>query len=83
MVNDSDPDSDVSRFVPVNEIPQTNTNHPNIRAADNFLKQGVAYASLGAKGVFLQNPEVLSLPSFYMHDLPVIGGLIHYLQFQL
>ena len=28
------------------------------RAPDNFLKQGVADASLEAKGVFLQNPEV-------------------------
>ena len=35
------------------------------RAPDNFLKQGVADTSLGAKGVFLQNPEVFSLPSFY------------------
>ena len=35
------------------------------RAPDNFLKQGVADASLGAKGIFLQNPEVFSLPSFY------------------
>ena len=35
------------------------------RAPDNFLKQGVANASLGAKGVFLQNPVVFPLPSFY------------------
>ena len=28
------------------------------RAPDNFLKQGVADASLEAKGVVLQNPEV-------------------------
>ena len=35
-----------------------------IRAPDNFLKQGVADASLEAKGVFLQNAEVFSLPSF-------------------
>ena len=34
------------------------------RAPDNFLKQGVADASLEAKGVFLQNAEVFSLPSF-------------------
>ena len=34
------------------------------RAPDNFLKQGVADASLEANGVFLQNPEVFSLPSF-------------------
>ena len=35
------------------------------RAPDNFLKQGVAAASLEAKGFFLQNPEVFSLPIFY------------------
>ena len=34
------------------------------RAPDNFLKQGVADALLEAKGVFLQNAEVFSLPSF-------------------
>ena len=34
------------------------------RAPDNFLKQGVAEASLEAKGVFLQNQVVFSLPSF-------------------
>ena len=32
------------------------------RAPDNFLKQGVA--SLEAKGVFLQNPEVFFTPKF-------------------
>ena len=36
----------------------------NNRAPDNFLKQGVADASLGAKGVFLQNPEVFFTPKF-------------------
>ena len=30
----------------------------HVRAPDNFLKQGVADASLEANGVFLQNPEV-------------------------
>ena len=35
-----------------------------IRAPDNFLKQGVADASLEIEGVFLQNAEVFSLPSF-------------------
>ena len=35
-----------------------------LSAPDNFLKQGVADASLEAKGVFLQNAEVFSLPSF-------------------
>ena len=35
-----------------------------LRAPDNFLKQGVADVSLEAKGVFLQNAEVFSLPSF-------------------
>ena len=34
------------------------------RAPDNFLKQGVADASLGAKGVFLQNPENFFTPKF-------------------
>ena len=34
------------------------------RAPDNFLKQGVADVSLEAKGVFLQNAEVFSLPNF-------------------
>ena len=34
------------------------------RAPDNFLQQGVADASLGAKGVFLQNPEVFFTPKF-------------------
>ena len=34
------------------------------RAPDNFLKQGVADASFEARGVFLQNAEVFSLPSF-------------------
>ena len=37
---------------------------PISRAPDNFLKQAVADASLEAKGVFLQNAEVFSLPSF-------------------
>ena len=36
----------------------------NCRAPDNFLKQGVADASLEAKGVFLQNPEVFFTPKF-------------------
>ena len=34
------------------------------RAPGNFLKQGVADASLEAKGVFLQNPEVFFTPKF-------------------
>ena len=34
------------------------------RAQDNFFKQGVADASLEAKGDFLQNAEVFSLPIF-------------------
>ena len=36
------------------------------RAPDNFLKQGVADASLEAKGTLLQNQEVFSLPSVYI-----------------
>ena len=39
--------------------------HRTDRAPDNFLKQGVADASLEANGVCLQNPEVFSLPRFY------------------
>ena len=35
------------------------------RAPDNFLKQGVADASLEAEGVFLQNAEVFFTPKFY------------------
>ena len=47
-----------------------------LRAPDNFLKQGVADASLGAKGVFLQNPEVFSLPSFYTRAFLEFGNLV-------
>ena len=47
-----------------------------IRAPDNFLKRGVADASLGAKGVFLQNPEVFSLPSFYTRAFLEFGNLV-------
>ena len=49
------------------------TNHP--RAPDNFLKQGVADASLEAKGVFLQNPKVFSLPSFYTRAFLEVANL--------
>ena len=45
------------------------------RAPDNFLKQGVADASLESKGVFLQNPEVFSLPSFYTRALFEVANL--------
>ena len=41
------------------DLDQTATSAP-----DNFLKQGVADASLGAKGVLLQNPEVFFTPKF-------------------
>ena len=51
-------------------------NESSIRAPDNFLKQGVADASLGAKGVFLQNPEVFSLPSFYTLAFLEFGNLV-------
>ena len=47
-----------------------------IRAPDNFLKQGVADASLGAKGVFLQNPEVFSHPNFYTRAFLEFGNLV-------
>ena len=47
---------------------------PQTRAPDNFLKLGVADASLGAKGVFLQNPEVFSLPSFYTRAFLEFGN---------
>ena len=47
---------------------------PLDRAPDNFLKQGVANASLGAKGVFLQNPEVFSLPNFYTRAFLEFGN---------
>ena len=46
-----------------------------IRAPDNFLKQGVADASLEAKGLFLQNPEVFSLPSFYTRAFLEVANL--------
>ena len=46
------------------------------RAPDNFLKQGVADTSLGAKGVFLQNPEVFPLPSFYTRAFLEFGNLV-------
>ena len=46
-----------------------------LRAPDNFLKQGVADTSLGAKGVFLQNPEVFSLPSFYTQAFLEFGWM--------
>ena len=39
--------------------------HGMSRAPDNFLKQGVADASLEAKGIFLQNAEVFFTPKFY------------------
>ena len=45
------------------------------RAPDNFLKQAVADASLEAKGVFLQNPEVFSLPSFYTRAFLEVANL--------
>ena len=59
------------------------------RAPDNFLKQGVADASLEAKGVFLQNPEVfhtlvlhkgvLEIANLVLGErkmLPTIGNII-------
>ena len=46
------------------------------RAPDNFLKQGVADTSLGAKGVFLQYPEVFSLPNFYTRAFLEFGNLV-------
>ena len=46
------------------------------RAPDNFLKQGVADALLGAKGVFLQNPEVFPLPTFYTQAFLEFGNLV-------
>ena len=46
------------------------------RASDNFLKQGVADASLEAKGVFLQNPNVFSLPSFYTREFLEVANLV-------
>ena len=46
------------------------------RAPDNFLKQGVADASLQAKGVFLQNPEVFSLPSFYTRAFLEVANIV-------
>ena len=47
-----------------------------LRAPDNFLKQGVADASLEAKGLFLQNPEVFSLPSFYTGAFLEVANLV-------
>ena len=41
-----------------------NKNQTFNRAPDNFLKQGVADASLEAKGVFQQNPDVFFTPKF-------------------
>ena len=49
---------------------------PTNRAPDNFLKQGVADASLEAKGVFLQNPEVLSLPSFHSRAFLEVANIV-------
>ena len=46
------------------------------RAPDNFLKQGVADASLEAKGVFLQNLEDFSLPNFYTRAFLEVANLI-------
>ena len=46
------------------------------RAIDSFLKQGVADALLEAKGVFLQNPEVFSLPSFYTRAFLEVGNTV-------
>ena len=46
------------------------------RAPDNFLKQGVADASLEAKGVFLQNLEVFSLPNFYTRAFLEVANLV-------
>ena len=46
------------------------------RAPDNFLKQGVADASLEAKGVFLQNPEVFFTPKFLDKAFIEIANLV-------
>ena len=46
------------------------------RAPDNLLKQGVADASLEAKGVFLQNLEVFSLPSFYTRAFLEVANIV-------
>ena len=46
------------------------------RAPDNFLMQGVADASLEAKGIFKQNPDVFSLPSFYTQAFLEVANLV-------
>ena len=46
------------------------------RAPDIFLKHGVADTSLEAKGVFLQNPGVFSLPSFYTRAFLEVANLV-------
>ena len=46
------------------------------RAPDSFLKPGVADASLEAMGVFLQNPEVFSLPSFHTWAFLEVANLV-------
>ena len=46
------------------------------RAPDNFLKQGVADASFETRGVFLQNPDVFSLPSFYTRAFIEVGNIV-------
>ena len=48
----------------------------NHRAQDNFLKQGVADASLEAKGVFLQHPEFFSLPMFNTRAFLEVASLV-------
>ena len=45
-------------------------------APDNCLKQGVAYALLGAKSVFLQNPEVFPFLSFYIKAFLEVADLV-------
>ena len=46
------------------------------RAPDNFLKQGVADASLEVKGVFLQNPEVFITPKFLYRAFLEVANLV-------
>ena len=67
---------ELSRLVGSNEGSQSKFLFRNIRAPDNFLKQGVADASLEAKGIFLQNPEVFSLPSFYTRAFLEVANIV-------
>ena len=47
-----------------------------VRAPDNFLKQGVADPSLEAKGVILQNPEVFFTPKFLHKAFLEVANLV-------